>query len=74
MDRLNQALSRLDHAIGRLDAAIAARLARPGADRGELERALAEARAGETAARQAVDAVSTRLDGAIDRLRAVLEE
>ncbi|HYE48960.1 MAG TPA: hypothetical protein VEB20_05180 [Azospirillaceae bacterium] len=74
MDRLTDALARLAQAIETLDQALARRLERDGADRAALERALAEAKAGEAAARQAADMVSARLDGAIDRLRGVLEE
>ncbi len=84
MDRLTSALERLDTAIGRLDAAIERRLDRIAAaeagdalslaERQELERALADAREGERRAREATAAVSARLDGAIGRLKAVLDE
>lgn len=84
MDRLTSALERLERAIGQLDTVVAHRLDRIGSAEGagtlnavermELERALADAREGERRARETTAAVSARLDGAIGRLKAVLEE
>lgn len=86
MDRLKTAIDRLDRAIGRLDEAIAFRLEQaavagdgtsPGLSEeevAEIDRALATALEGERRANEKVEAVAERLDGAIDRLRSVLEE
>lgn len=85
MDRLKAALERLDTAVGRLDGALGQRLERlaaegaaastlSAAERMELERALADAREGERRARETTSALSIRLDGAIGRLKAVLDD
>lgn len=86
MDRLKTALDRLDRAIGRLDQSIAFRLERAALvgdgdgralseeEVAEINRALATALEGERRANETVEAVAGRLDGAIDRLRIVLEE
>ena len=74
MDRLKVALERLDVAIDHLDAAFDHHKARTAAERDELTRALVVAREAEAEARAVADAVSARLDTAIDRLQTVLED
>jgi DNA relaxase NicK len=74
MDRLKTALERLDVAIDHLDTAFSRREAHHRAERDELLRALAAAQAAEAEAKATAEAVSARLDTAIDRLQTVLED
>ncbi len=73
MSRLTDAIARLDKALSRLEAAAAKR---DGVDRREreaLKTALSDARAEYARLAQAADSVSNRLDGAIGRLKLVME-
>jgi hypothetical protein len=69
MDRLNAALSRLSAAVDRLEASADTRLQRE--RQGDLLAGLAPA--GPAGAAE-IDAMGRRLDHAIERLRAVLED
>lgn len=69
--RVERAWDRLEKAVSRLDAALAARDG-AGPDP-ETERALEEARDENVRLRETADDLSRRLDGAIARLRTVLE-
>ena len=70
MHRLEEAASRLERAVMRLET-ITARLG--GGDVQKLSSELAEARAEANKLREVNEAVVGRLDGAIERLGAVLE-
>ena len=74
MSRLDQAARRLQSALDRLDRAVAARAAHGGETDPELRAAL-ERTKGENAQLQSAAAqAAERLDAAIGRLRAVLED
>ncbi|MBI1777241.1 MAG: hypothetical protein HYR63_18035 [Proteobacteria bacterium] len=73
MSRLVPAIERLDKALLRLEAAIAKRDAIDRREREALKTALADARAEYARLAQAADSVSNRLDGAIGRLKLVME-
>lgn len=85
LDRMKTALDRLDEALGRLDRAVDGHLERQAAsahatldmhafELQSMEAMVAQARDGEREARAKLAELSGRLDGAIDRLRVVLEE
>ena len=65
---VERAQKQLDEAVVRLEAALEAR-----ADGSRLAAELAAARSQNAALREVTEGVSVRLDGAIDRIRAVLE-
>ena len=65
---VERAQKQLDEAVVRLEAAVEAR-----ADGGQLAAELAAVRNRNAALREVTEGVSVRLDGAIDRIRAVLE-
>ncbi len=65
---VEQAQKQLDEAVARLEAALEAR-----ADGSQLATKLAAVRSQNAALREVTEGVSERLDGAIDRIRAVLE-
>ncbi len=73
MDQLDAALKRLGKAADRLESAIESQQKRVDKERGVLNQALQAARAEQTRTLSAVEGVTTRLDGAIERLNAVLE-
>jgi len=77
MDRLKAALEKLDETLDDLEAAVAEHAARDAERRArsqQLALDLDQSRAAEARTRGAAEAVSQRLDGAIDRLQSVLEE
>jgi hypothetical protein len=59
--------------VGRLEAAIAKREGMDKRERDQLKSALSDARAEYARLAQAADSVSSRLDGAIGRLKLVME-
>ena len=65
---VERAQKHLDEAVARLEAALEAR-----ADGSRLAQELAAARSRNAALREVTEGVSERLDGAIDRIKAVLE-
>ncbi len=65
---VERAQTQLDEAVARLEAALEAR-----ADGSRLAQELAAVRSRNAALREVTEGVSERLDGAIDRIRAVLE-
>ncbi len=65
---VERAQKQLDEAVARLEAALEAR-----ADGSRLAQELAAVRSRNAALREVTEGVSERLDGAIDRIRAVLE-
>jgi len=71
--RLVQACTRLDKAISRLEAALKAKVPGNGVGNGALTEELAALRDENAALKQTNDTVSCRLDGAIDRLRGILD-
>jgi hypothetical protein len=71
MSRLDKARERLEQAVARLERATA-KPAR-GVDRGEIAKALEEARADGAALREASKTVSARLDSVIVRLKSALD-
>ena len=73
MDQLDLALSRLDRAVSRIEAAIDGRQNRYERDRQGLLQALQTARSEQASTSAVADGISSRLDGAIERLNAVLE-
>ena len=68
-----RARGRLEHAVAQVEAALDERLKAAGENENALARELEAARQENAALRHANETVSRRLDGAIDRLRAVLE-
>ncbi len=73
MSRLKSAAERLEIAIDRLDAAIADGVPAEIGEAEPLADELASARADYAALKAATETVDARLDGAIQRLRALLE-
>ena len=73
MDRLDAALKRLGKAADRLQTAIEHREQRFEKERSALKQALQSTRTEQARAQSTTDDVSARLDGAIERLNAVLE-
>jgi hypothetical protein len=73
MSRLTDAVARLDKAVSRLEAAVSKRDGIDRREREALKAALADARAEYSRLAQAADSVSSRLDGAIGRLKLVME-
>jgi uncharacterized protein (DUF3084 family) len=73
MSRLMTALGQLDAALDRLEAALETRLDRESADREKLSEELRSLKANHTALQSEARTVSTRLDAAIGRLKAMLE-
>ena len=73
MDQLDSALKRLVKAVERLDAAVGVREQRFEKERAGLNQALQVARAQQARTATAAEGVAARLDGAIERLNAVLE-
>ena len=73
MDQLDTALKRLGKAVDRLESAVALREQRFDKERTTLNQALQAARSEQARTASAAESVSTRLDGAIERLNAVLE-
>ncbi len=71
--RLGGALDRLDTAVGRLQGAFARRARQSLAEQERLAGELGEVRASHALLQDEARVVSTRLDGAIGRLRAVME-
>lgn len=65
---VERAQKQLDEAVGRLEAALNAR-----ADENPLAAELAAVRSQNASLKEVTEGVSERLDGAIDRIRAVLE-
>ena len=65
---VERAQKQLDEAVARLEAALAART-----DGSQLTAELVAVRSQNAALREVTEGVSERLDGAIDRIRAVLE-
>jgi len=74
MTRLEDATAQLEAALARLERATAGRSDREARVRGELESALAQLKADHERLAEAADAVTTRLDGAIGRLRLMAAE
>jgi hypothetical protein len=72
MTRLEEAAQRLERAVARLDAATAKLGEKPIGDR-QLALQLAAAKADYAKLQEVTRAVATRLDGAIERLDAVIE-
>ena len=72
MTRLEEAAQRLERAVARLDAA-AGKLGEAPIGDGQLALQLAAARADYAKLQEVTRAVATRLDGAIERLDAVIE-
>ena len=72
MSRLHDATARLESALGRLEAAVADRSTLPAGSEGELQSTLDQARQENAALRQSLENATTRLDGAIERLKSVL--
>lgn len=68
--RVTRARERLERAVAAMEAVIEDRIADSGADESDIDVVRAENRA----LREATETVSMRLDAAIDRLRAVLDE
>ena len=73
MSRLMTALEQLDAALDRLEAALEARLEKEAADRERLSEELRSLKANHSALQSEARTVSTRLDAAIGRLKAMLE-
>ncbi|MEI8396968.1 MAG: hypothetical protein WCF85_19755 [Rhodospirillaceae bacterium] len=73
MDTFDYALKRLNKAVDRLDSAVGQREQRFDSERTNLTRALQAARTEQEQTRTVAEGVSSRLDGAIGRLNAVLE-
>ncbi len=65
---VERAQKHLDEAVARLEAALESR-----ADGSQLAQEMAAVRSQNAALREVTEGVSERLDGAIDRIRAVLE-
>ena len=72
MTRIEEAARRLERAVARLDAA-AGKLGEAPIGDGQLAQQLAAAKADYTKLQEVTRAVATRLDGAIERLDAVIE-
>jgi len=73
MVELAAAVDRLARAVNRLEAAALRRDRQHRDDRSRLAAELAQAQADYTALSAVTDRVSSRLDGAVDRLKSVLE-
>ena len=73
MSRLTDATERLEAAIERLDRALVARAGGNGPEGEELRAALEQAEAEKASLEQRTSRISQRLDGAIERLKTVLE-
>ena len=73
MDQLDTALKRLGKAVDRLESAVDLREQRFDKERANLGQALQAARSEQARTAAAADGVSARLEGAIERLNAVLE-
>jgi hypothetical protein len=73
MAELSAAVERLARAVNRLETAAQRRNAQHRTDRTRLAAELAQAREEYAALADVTDRVSLRLDGAIDRLKTVLE-
>ncbi|MCW2236525.1 hypothetical protein [Azospirillum canadense] len=73
MDSLKDALARLSKAVDRLEHAAAAREERVVRHEQDMAEALREARTEQARAQETADSVSKRLEAAIGRLEAVLE-
>lgn len=73
MDQFDTALKRLAKAVDRLESAVDLREQRFDKERTNLNQALQNARSEHARAAAAAETVSTRLEGAIERLNAVLE-
>jgi len=73
MDQLDTALKRLGKAVDRLESAVDLREQRFDKERTNLSQALHAARSEQARTAAAADGVSHRLEGAIERLNAVLE-
>ncbi len=74
MSRLDQAARRLQSALDRLDRAVVAKAAQGGAADDDLRAALEGTRRENARLQAAAAQATTRLDAAIGRLRAVLED
>lgn len=72
MTRIEEAARRLERAVTRLEKA-ASRLPPEGVETRQLALELAEAQAENKRLREVNEAVATRLDGALERLSAVLD-
>lgn len=73
MSQLEDTTRRLGAAIARLESAAAERLLAPGEETPSLSSALAKAERENAGLRAEADAVSRRLDHAIDRLKSLLD-
>jgi ribosomal protein S21 len=73
MDPLDLALKRLGRAVDRLETAVDLREQRVEKERTSLNQALQAARSDQAHTSSAAEAVSVRLEAAIDRLNTVLE-
>ena len=73
MDSLDIALKRLGKAVDRLETAVDLRDQRVEKERNSLTQALQAARSDQAHTSAAAETVSARLEGAIERLNAVLE-
>ena len=73
MDSLDIALKRLGKAVDRLETAVDLRDQRVEKERNSLNQALQAARSDQAHTAAAAETVSARLEGAIERLNAVLE-
>jgi outer membrane murein-binding lipoprotein Lpp len=73
MSSLMTALEQLDAALDRLESAVEASVAKNSAERDRLSEELRSLRANHTALQSEARTVSTRLDAAIGRLKAMLE-
>jgi DNA-nicking Smr family endonuclease len=73
MDTLDSALRRLSKAVDRLETSIDLRQQRMDKERSTLNQALQVARAEQARSAAAAEGVSSRLEGAIERLNAVLD-
>lgn len=73
MEPIYVSLSRLEKAVDRLEAAVEQRQMRFDAERHGLLQAVQAARSDQTRTAATAETVSNRLDGAIERLNAVLE-
>ncbi|MEM7225033.1 MAG: hypothetical protein AAF495_18795 [Pseudomonadota bacterium] len=74
MSRMENATRRLEQALDRLEGAVANVSARPSEDSEVWREALQRAQADYALLEQRGDEVTARLDGAIARLRALLED
>ena len=73
MDQFDAALKRLDRAVDRLEAALEQREQRSEKEGAGLVQALQAARDDQAHTQAVAEGVASRLDGAIERINAVLE-